>query len=161
MCEQCSTLITIWGAVCKESTFISILKSLNNQNAWNKYFDDEQLFTNNTYWVIHTLLPASSLRTCWELVSVSMMLDDNNTLRSRQKCRHYPDEFFKCIFVNETIWISITISLKFVPKDPINNVPALVQIWLGAGPATSHYLNQLWPIYWRIHASLGLNVTTT
>ena len=28
---------------------------------------------------------------------------------------------------------------------------------LGAGQATSHYLNQWWLVYWRIYASLGLN----
>ena len=32
------------------------------------------------------------------------------------------------IFLNEDIWISINISLKFVPEGPINNIPALVQI---------------------------------
>ena len=31
-------------------------------------------------------------------------------------------------FFNENIWILIKISLKFVPKGPINNIPALVQI---------------------------------
>ena len=35
---------------------------------------------------------------------------------------------FNYIFLNEKVWISIKISLKFVPKDPINNIPALVQI---------------------------------
>ena len=35
---------------------------------------------------------------------------------------------FKCIFLNENVRISIKISLKFVPKCPINNIPALVQI---------------------------------
>ena len=30
--------------------------------------------------------------------------------------------------MNENEWISIKISLKFVPKGPINNIPALVQI---------------------------------
>ena len=29
--------------------------------------------------------------------------------------------------------------------------------WLGADQATSHYLNQLWLIYWRIYTSLILN----
>ena len=29
--------------------------------------------------------------------------------------------------------------------------------WLGAGQATSHYLNQWWLVYWRIYASFGLN----
>ena len=35
---------------------------------------------------------------------------------------------FKCIFLNETVGISIKISPKFVPKGPINNIPALVQV---------------------------------
>ena len=34
--------------------------------------------------------------------------------------------FFKCIFLNENVWIPIEISLKFVPKGPIDNIPALV-----------------------------------
>ena len=33
-------------------------------------------------------------------------------------------DIFKCIFLNENIWISINISLKFVPKCRINNIPA-------------------------------------
>ena len=33
---------------------------------------------------------------------------------------------FQCIFLTENVWIPITISLKFVPTGPINNIPALV-----------------------------------
>ena len=51
-----------------------------------------------------------------------------NTLRPRQNGRHIPDDIFKCIFLNETMWITIKFSLKFVRKGPINNIPALVQI---------------------------------
>ena len=51
-----------------------------------------------------------------------------NTLRPRQNGRHFADDIFKCIFVNENIWIPIKISLRFVPSGPINNIPALVQI---------------------------------
>ena len=51
-----------------------------------------------------------------------------NSLRPRQNGRHSPDDIFKCIFLNENIWILITSSLKFIPKGPINNIPALVQI---------------------------------
>ena len=51
-----------------------------------------------------------------------------NTLRPRQNGRHFADDVFKCIFLNENVWISIKISLKFVPKGPINNIPAMVQI---------------------------------
>ena len=58
-----------------------------------------------------------------------------NTLRPRQIGRHFAEDIFKCIFVNENVWIPIKISLKFVPKGPINNIPALVQImaWHCAG----------------------------
>ena len=35
---------------------------------------------------------------------------------------------FKYILLNENMWISIKFSLKFVPKGPIKNIPALVQI---------------------------------
>ena len=51
-----------------------------------------------------------------------------NTLRPRQNERHFADGIFRCIFLNENVWISINISLKFVLKGPINNIPALVQI---------------------------------
>ena len=51
-----------------------------------------------------------------------------NTLRPRQNGRRFADDTFKRIFLNENVRISIKISLKFVPKGPINNNPALVQI---------------------------------
>ena len=51
-----------------------------------------------------------------------------NTLRPRQNGRHFPDDIFKWIFLNENVWISIYISLKFVPRGPINNIPTLVQV---------------------------------
>ena len=80
-----------------------------------------------------------------------------STLRPRQNGRHFADDTFKRIFMNENVRVSINISLKFVPKGLINNIPALVQILACADQATSHYLNQWWSIYWRIYASLGLN----
>ena len=51
-----------------------------------------------------------------------------NTLRPRQNGRLFADDTFKCILLNENIWITIKNSLKFVPKVPIINIPALVQI---------------------------------
>ena len=51
-----------------------------------------------------------------------------NTLRPRRNKRHFADDIFKCILLNEIVWISIKISLKFSPNGPINNIPALVQI---------------------------------
>ena len=56
----------------------------------------------------------------------------------RQNGSHFADSIFKCIFFNENFWIPIKISLKFVPKGPINNILVLVQImawrWPGDKP---------------------------
>ena len=58
-----------------------------------------------------------------------------NTLRPSQNGFHFADNFFKCILLNEKVFILIKISLKFVAKGPINNIPSLVQImaWRWAG----------------------------
>ena len=57
-----------------------------------------------------------------------------NTLRLRQDGRLFPNDIFKCIFFNENVWILIEISLRFVPKAPISNIPALVQIMVWRQP---------------------------
>ena len=49
-------------------------------------------------------------------------------MRPRQNGRHFTDDTFKPIFLNENIRFLIKISLKFVPKVPTNSIPALVQI---------------------------------
>ena len=45
-----------------------------------------------------------------------------------QNGRHFANDTFKRIFLNENVRISNKISPKFVPEGPINNIPALVQI---------------------------------
>ena len=84
-----------------------------------------------------------------------------NTLRPRQNGRHFPDDIFKWIFLNENVWILINISLKFVPRGPINNIPTLVQVmaWRRPGdkPLSEPMMFRL-PTY--IYASLGLNELT-
>ena len=62
-----------------------------------------------------------------EQMALSCLWSMVNTLRQRQNGRHFAD-IFKCIFLNENIWILIIISMKFVSKGAINNIPALVQI---------------------------------
>ena len=49
-------------------------------------------------------------------------------LRSEQNGRHFAEDIFKCIIMDENIWISDAISLKFVPKGPVDNDGTLVQI---------------------------------
>ena len=80
-----------------------------------------------------------------------------NPLRPRQNGRHFADDTFKRIFLNENVRISLRISLKFVPKVRNNNIPSLVQImaWrlVGAKPLSEPMLLYVPTIY----ASLGLN----
>ena len=57
-----------------------------------------------------------------------VILDHDNTLRLTQDGRHSADDIFKCIFLNENVWTPINFSLKFIPKGPIDNIIALVQI---------------------------------
>ena len=79
-----------------------------------------------------------------------------------QNGRYFADDIFRCIFVNENVWISIKISLNFVPGGPINNIPSLVQImaWRRPGdkplsePMMISLLTHIWatqsimPLWW-------------
>ena len=49
-----------------------------------------------------------------------------DTKLSKRLC--CPRDIFKSTFLNENVWTSLKISLKFVPKVQINNIPAMVQI---------------------------------
>ena len=55
-------------------------------------------------------------------------------IEAETKGRHFADDIFKCIFLNENVWIPIKISLKFVPKGPIYIIPAMVQIMAWCRP---------------------------
>ena len=79
------------------------------------------------------IAPADDL-THMDLSVISTPPNLFNTLRPRQNGRHLADDILKCIFLNENVWVSIKISLKFVPKGPINNIPALVQIMASCRP---------------------------
>ena len=50
----------------------------------------------------------------------------NLHIEAGQDGRHFPDDNLKWIFFYENLYILIKISLKFVPRGPFNNIPALV-----------------------------------
>ena len=66
-----------------------------------------------------------------------------NTLRPRQNACHSPNDIFECISCNEDLWISLKISLKFVTKVPINNIPVLVQLMAFSEHMTVTLLTQI------------------
>ena len=78
--------------------------------------------------------------TCMKTASSPMNIVEShyfmvNTLRPGPNGRHFADNIFKSIFLNENIWISLKIALKLVPEVRINNIPALFQImaWRRSG----------------------------
>ena len=75
-------------------------------------------------------------------------------LRPRQNRCCFRDDFFKWIFLNENIWISIKISLKFVPNSAINNTPSLVHLmaWCRTGNK---------PLFEPMMASLPMHICVT
>ena len=90
-------------------------------------------------------MPSNQYRQSVKMVIISSCL---NTLRPRQNGRHFADGIFKCIFLNENVWIPLKISLTFVPKGPINNIPTLVQVmaWRRPGdkPLSEPMMVSLW-----------------
>ena len=62
-----------------------------------------------------------------DLYSLTMSSPINSSPPGQNDHR-FADDVFRCIFVYEKFCIFIRVSLKFVPKGPIHNKPALVQI---------------------------------
>ena len=77
------------------------------------------------------------------------------TLGLRQNYRHFADDIFKSIFI-ENIWISLTISLEFLPKIQINNILALVQaiMYINDGLFTAVYIRHSASMSWLYHVKL-------
>ena len=61
------------------------------------------------------------------------------------------DDIFKCIFLNENDTIHIQISLKFIPRGPIDNKPALVRVmaWRRIGDQPLLMMTQFTDAYMR------------
>ena len=74
-----------------------------------------------------------------------------NSSPPRQNSRHFADNIFRCIFMNQKLCILIEISLKCVPNSPIDNNPALILImaWrrLGNKPLSEPMLTRFTDAY--------------
>ena len=95
--------------------------NFEREHIWNQSVGN---FVQNVYLPYHLtteLARPPSEQRYWSLVSL-------NSSPPGQNGRRFADDIFRCIFLNENICILIKYSLKFVPKGPIDNNPALVQI---------------------------------
>ena len=101
---------------------------MNTWIDWTYIIISLQVLKNARMW----LIPSNSVHSIGGQITGTMvsptphLYQSLNTLRPRQNGRHFTDDIFKCILLYENAWIPI--SLKFVPKGPINNIPALVEI---------------------------------
>ena len=109
---RCQTIKVIWNSIIKmihdgTGTRINLTEKeiplgVNDLDPFNKLVNNKNMITKQYLYASRCL----------------------NTLRSRQNGRYFANDTFKRIFVNENVIIFIEISLKFVPKGPINNIPA-------------------------------------
>ena len=83
---------------------------------WSLIYETlHDIYGGKTFWCFN--VPAGGL-TPWGV----------NSSLPGQNGRHFAADIFMCISLNVKVQISIKMSLKFVPKGPIKNIPALVQI---------------------------------
>ena len=70
-------------------------------------------------------------------------------------------DIFKCIFLKEYVWISIKMSLKFVPRGPINNIPALFRIMAWCRPAIGNPIINMRRSSDRLRFIMGIPISIT
>ena len=100
-----------------------------NEIFWHSFQGD--VYLNN-----HDIYPQVVFQTnTFEITATSPR---GQWVRTEQNGWHYADDIFNCIFLDEDKRIATNISLKFVHKGQINNIPVLFQImawcWLGNKP---------------------------
>ena len=100
---------------------------------------------------------------------------DVNSVRLRQNVRNFPADICNWIFVNEEVWILLKISLAYVLKVWINNIPAWVQIMVWRRPGDKPIFEPLmvsllkhifiirpqWVNYYYVHNFHQLSISKT
>ena len=89
----------------------------------------------------------------WCFLHLSLHTLVFNSSPPEQNGRHFTDDIFKGIFLNQNVRISVKISLKFAPKASIDNKSALFQVmaWRQTGdkPLPEPMLTQFTDAYMR------------
>ena len=88
---------------------------------------------------------------CYDISSLSL-----DILGPRQNGRHFADDIFKCILLNESFFL-FKIFLKFVPEGPSHTIPALVQIMAWRRPGDKPLSEPMMVNLLTHITSLGLN----
>ena len=83
-----------------------------------------------------------------------------STQRPRQNDRHFADDIFKSIFLNETIRIAMKFQWSLFPRVQWTIFQHWFRQWLGAEEAIRHIRNNDVLVSWCVYASLVLNELT-
>ena len=108
--------------------------------------------------IMHGFMNISSLSwlvwTIWTPIS-AVPKKDVNSSPPGQNGRHFPDDIFKCIFMNEKFCIFIQISLKFFLRS--NQQYSSIGSENGLAPIRRQDIicTNAPPVHWRIYAALG------
>ena len=138
---RCKDLLIVTRVTLDIGVPLTCLFARCNWKNWNKsiYLILDMKFDEHLY---------NQLLKSWKCTGVhsALWLMMLNTLRLRQYGRHFID-IFKYIFLNENVWTLIRISMKFVTKGQINNIPALVPVmtwrWPGVKPLSQPMMVRL------------------
>ena len=110
-----------FGFRCVKSTYENMCRLYDTMNRQLRLRNF--LFCGEGNWSFLLLIPIPLLQRYLQVISHHM-----NISRPRQNGHRFLDDTCKCIFLNDNVWISIIISMKFVFKGPTNNIPELIQI---------------------------------
>ena len=110
-------------------------------------------------WESHTCKDSLYIKTgpwicwCWshfKKINIALIWCDSLIhLSLNNMAANLTDNIFNLIFLNENVWISIEISLEFVPKGPVVQAMA----WPNRRQAITW--TNVDPIHWLIYATLG------
>ena len=75
----------------------------------------------NLNWCLPSIVYQHVMGYAYSIISLNILIPTQNG-------RYFPGDIFKCMSLNEYVWNSIEISLKFVSKGPTNNITTLIQI---------------------------------
>ena len=103
------------------------IKSITTDNVVRQFFFHLSIAGKST--LVLEVAPCQwSMADCWprSLKNNCIIKVPVNSSTPGQNGCHFSDNHFRCVFMNDLFSILIKIPLKFVPKGPIDNNPALV-----------------------------------
>ena len=135
-------LYGIWGIISASSALLQVFMwtayiSRISQSTFRLWLKRQRISTRLCWAVLYRfgcidIFGKKNKRFNKEMYDTIMNVSRHNsiitTLLPRQSGPYFHDDIFKCVFLNENVWISIENSPNFVAEGPINNITVLFQI---------------------------------